>query len=89
MLSNIHLKKGIFYPWSCGSVGWSNIPRSKKVAGSIPNQGTHRKQPINLSLSTLLSLKSTNISSGEDLKNCIFYFNIIGTPKQQKYSDEK
>ena len=30
-------------PWSGGSVGWSIVPYTKKVVGSIPALGTYRR----------------------------------------------
>ena len=68
-----HVKK----VWAvAGSVGWSIIPNTRKVASSIPGQGiyislSHKGSslcPTCLSLSLPPSLKSINISSGE-IKN--------------------
>ena len=62
--------------------GWVSglecCPAYGKAAGSIPGQGTHRRQPVDVSFSTLtltfslslsLFLKPINVSSDEDKKN--------------------
>ena len=66
------LSKTVKVLWGPGSVlsRLEHCPIYQKVEGSILGQGTYRKQSIFLShimfLSFSLSLKSINISSGED-----------------------
>ena len=79
----IKIKKLTLKPWLGRSVGWSIVLHIKKVAGLIPDQGTYlgcRFDPLSRHiLSVCLSLKSINISSGEDLKKRINIVTILLT----------
>ena len=66
------------WPWWGGSAGRSIIPLSKRLWGLISGQGTYLgcrfnacsgaygRKPINVTLSLPLSLKSVDMSLGED-----------------------
>lgn len=59
-------------PWPCGTVGWTVFPYTKwwlvwfpgqdtYWVGFDPWQSTYRRQPVNVSLSAFISLKSVKI----------------------------